>query len=609
MSELRERIAAAVKDLFNTLKILRVHLTGLEQTGFTGTDPQDAESIADYLTQIENNKLLELIPGGSKSDSGHDSNAVYVLMGEVHNTEQSLAGVENLMHKHAPDPQNLYTSNLSRSSAMSSSTLTDILRTQRAMEVSVERSRMALTDPDLYEAAVGLMNLEDVEAILKLSEPAKVKAKSKSLSPNLAFYAMVLQRTIDHNIHAPGARETIAKIMIHVEQMKSQALGAPQGRTAQNFSNVALFQQLIQTFRLVPNEPDMPLHQLLPTLCPELGKVKPLSVDTPAQLEKELTKLAGSLTTQAGFIVWRKLSALQHHFRIVTDAAYLKETIGEIAAGEGISAKYVSATDTLTDLSVDKKIQKAGDYLLTIEGEKFWIIVETLDGENFHCMRPWRGTSPLIPKHWFAGLVEKSGVVKGVAAQVVPSPRVENYNAILQEEILKHLHKPFASLQQMTRDESVREDLYWRNLRAAIAKRSMLDFKQYGLGKVKPEKFVEQLHKVREEYFGRLVQHIVERIEGFDEVKLSAGAMLLARRELNLSGAQQLDKLRAGVAKAAEAIYQDMRKVPKNASRSLELLWPEVLEETLARFINKRSGVYIILDNKSEVLRTTLIGT
>lgn len=601
MEEIRTRVAAIVKELFTTLKILRIHLAGLEQTGYTGTDPQDAEAIASALTQIENNKLLELVPTQNSISEVTD------LMGEVHLTEQNLALVEDLMRKHAPDPQSLYTSNLTRSSAMSSGTLTEILRTQRAMEVSVERSRASLTDPDLYEAAVALMNLDDVEAILGLSVSETKKKTAKAT--NLSFYAMVLQRTIDKNLHVPGAHEKVAKIMIHVERMKSQALGPPRDRVEHPFSKVALFQQMVQTFHLLPSEPNLPLHQLLPQLCPELGKVKPLSVDSPSDLHKELTKLSGSLTTQTGFIVWRKLSSLQHHFRILVDKEYLKETVGEISGGEGISTKYVSATDTLTDTVVDKKIEKAGDFLLTVEGEKFWIIVETLDGVNFHCLRPWRGPSPLIPKHWFSSLVTKPGVAKSINAEVVPSPRVENYNAILQEEILKHLRKPLVSLQQMTRDESIREDLYWRNLRAAITKRSMIDFKKLGLGGAKAEKFLERLHKVREEYFGRLVQHIVERIEGFDEVKLNADAMLLARRELNLSGAQQLDRLRAGVAKAAEAIYQDMRKVPKNTSRSLDLLWPEVLEETLARFINKRSGVYIILDNKSEVLRYALINT
>lgn len=608
MSDLRTRVSAIVKELYSTIKVLQIHLVGLGQTGFTGTDPQDAETIASDLARIENNKLLELV--GSLPEKP-EAKAVRDLMGEVQLIDQSLARVEELMLRHAPDPRNLYTSNLSRSSVMSSSTLTDILRTQRATEISVERARASLSDPDLYDAAIALLDLDNIDAILNItSMEGDVKKKGKKEIPtiiNLSFCALVLQRTIDRNAHTPGAHDKIVKIMIHVEQLKSQALGPARYRVSHALSQVPLFQQMVQTFHLVPSEPSLPLHQLLQELCPELNKVKPLSVDSPTDLQRELTKLAGSLSTQSGFIVWRKLSDLDHHFRILVDKEYLGKALGEIASGEGVSPKYVTATDTLTNLEVDKKIQKAGDYLITVEGEKFWIIVETLDGANFHCLRPWRGPSPLIPKHWFSGLIpaSKGGPVKNVNSDVVPSPRVENYNEILQEEILKHLRAPYVSLQQMTRDESIREDIFWKNLRAMITKKSMIDFKSLGLTKVKPEKFLEQLRKVREDYFGKLVQHIVERIESFDDVKLSADAMLLARRELNLSGVQQLDKLRSSVAKAAEAVYQDMRKVPKNASRNLDLLWPEVLEETLTRFINRRSGVYITLDNKSEVLKTT----
>lgn len=593
---LSEHVSLAVKDLYSTLKVLKTHLSGLVQTGFTGANPQDATEIDDLIAQIENNGLQTLVP----TENNPPATAVYRLMGEVHKVEQNLTRVRELMLRYAPDPQTLYASNLTRSSAMSSATITEILKTQRVMEVYVTQSCNALSGEELYEAAVSQMDLKDVDAILAL--------ESGVPEGNLGFYALVLQRTIDQNI---SSRDRVSRIMIHIEQLKSSALGPAHNRKAYTLTQVPLFQQLVQTFRLIPSEPSKPLHLLLQELCPELGQLKPLSVDSPPDLHKELTKIAGSLTTQSGFIVWRKLSSFQHHFRILSDKDYLRDTLGEITLTEGVSPKYVAATDTLSDMEIDRKTRKAGDYLLTVEGERFWIILETLDGSNFHCLRPWRGPSPMIPKYWFSGLIPPgktlSQIAKHVNVEVVPSPRVENYNEILEEEVLKHLRTPFVSLQQMTRDESMREDLYWKNLRTAIVKKSMVDFRAMGLEKDKPDKFLAHLHRVREDYFAQLVQHIVERIEGFDAVKLSADAMLWARRELNLSGVQQLDKLKSSLAKTAESTYQDMRKLPKNTSRGLDLLWPEVLEETLTRFINRRSGLYIILDNKSEVLKTTLL--
>lgn len=596
------QIAKLTKELQNVSKILDVHYQSLSRTGFTGTHPDDAELITSSIKAIDNNDLAILM---SKleletSDAKKRTLAAVAFMNEMQKVEHALDRTISTMVQHAPDLDTLYSSNFSRSSAISGSTVEEILKTQRVAVTNVEHVRAHMTDPELIEAIAALAN-PDLEVTLTVD--------TSKPDFNLAFYAVMLQRLINTHLHEPGV---VPQIMRHVEILKSKALGpASEARTSPT-SDTPMFQALVQTFRLVPSEPSLELGELISSLFPDY-KVKKLDAGTLDALKKSLEKVASSLKN-VGFIVWSKHaadgSAREHHFRILTDPAYLEMVLGsKIMLGEGVSAKYITATDTLTDLPSPKK---KVDFFLVVKTDviKFWIILETLDGESFRYLKPWGNDTAQIPVHWFEGMVggvktSKASKSSKLNIEAVPSPRVENYNAILQDEILTHLHPPYINSERLTRDEAVHEDTFWKNLRATIRKASMKDFQ-----KIKGLKVENVLQKLRSDkhYYDKLAQHIATQIENDGSTRLPEDASDLAERELYISSFQQMDKLRAGLAKTMEAVFQDFAKKKQPGSRAgnLEQFWSDVLDEGLARYINRRSGIFIVLDNKSEILRKCL---
>lgn len=590
-------ISKLAKELLNVSKILDVHYQSLSRTGFTGTHPDDAELITSSVNTITNNNIqilvskLELEAGDPKKRTL----AATVFMNEMQKVQNALDTAISTMTQHAPNLDTLYSSNFSRSSAISSSTVEEILKTQRAAISNVEHVKSHMNDPEMIDAIVALAD-PDLETALAVDTDVP--------NFNLAFYALLLQRLINTHLHEPGV---VPRIMRHVEMLKSKALGPAVNRIA---ADTPMFQKLVQTFRLVPSEPSMELGPLMASLFPDY-KVKGLDAGTPDTLKKSLEKVASSLK-KVGFIAWSKYAAdgsvREHHFRILTDPNYLEQILGsKLMAGEGVSQKYITATDTLTDLTGPKK---KVDFLLVVKTEavKFWVVLETLDGEHFRYLKPWGNDAAQIPVHWFDGLIEKGKSAKSkptLDIEAVPSPRVENYHIILEEEILKHLHAPYISSERLTRDESVHEDIFWRNLRTTIRKASMKDF-----AKVKGLKMenVTQRLKADKHYYDNLARHIAAQIESDGETRIPAEATDLAERELYISSFQQMDKLRAGLAKTMEAAFQELsrKKQPGSKVGNLEQLWSDVLDEGLTRYINRRSGIYITLDNKSEILRKCL---
>lgn len=623
-------VAKLTKELHNVSKILDIHYQSLSRTGFTGTHPDDAEVVSSSIKTINNNDLqilmskLELDVGDAKKRTL----AAIAFMNEMQKVQQALDSAISTMIQHAPDLDTLYSSNFSRSSAISGSTVEEILKTQRSATSNVEHVKSHMNDPEMIDELVALAD-PDLETTLA--------ADTDTSNFNLAFYAVLLQRLINTHLHDPGM---VPRIMRHVETLKSKALGpASEARTAAA-SDTPMFQKLVQTFRLVPSEPSMQLGPLIAGLFPDY-KVKVLDASTPDALRKSLEKAASSLKN-IGFIAWSKYAAdgsiREHHFRILTDPAYLEQVLGsKLMPGEGVSSKYVVATDTLTDLVGPKK---KVDFLLVAKTDvvKFWVILETLDGESFRYLKPWGNDTAQIPVHWFDGLIDDGKPSKSKPAkpsksggdpefyetnlekvgggssgtkssklniQAVPSPRVENYHVILQDEILKHLHPPYISSERLTRDESVHEDIFWRNLRTTIRKASMKDF-----AKIKGLKIenVTQRLKADKNYYDNLARHIAAQIETDGETRLPAETTDLAERELYISSFQQMDKLRAGLAKTMEAAFQELRRKKQPGSKvgNLEQLWSDTLDEGLARYINRRSGIFITLDNKSEILRKCL---
>jgi hypothetical protein len=594
MEAFRVGITPVVRHIQASAKIIRLHWTLLEGIGLSGADPQLAEQIVEALDAADGASTLLTQSGSLRGPEAVRS--LIRVVGTLSGLVEGLHMVVDALIRHAPRTD--VTSYGSRSSSgveISSCTLVRLVEAQDSSLSNLRRLASLVGEPlhpllvsAVVEATAG--DALDLDAFLELELP----------TVELPAYAAVLQHLLE-TLHGDSVR----RILQLVEVLRTQVLGPPVGRRAWP-AKYPLIQRLVQTYRLTPSEPLQPLAQLLAALCPELAADRQLSqigklVRQPAQLLATLERLSAATTQHVGFLVWNMggPNPKLHGYRMLVDREYLVALLGGVAleAGEGVSPKYLAATATITDLPPNPVPEY---FLRTVGPCTHWIVLETIGVEHdagWRYRRPWSGESPLIPHHWLEGLDDP---------QAAPSPRIQNYNAALEHEILGHVQAPYMTYQQLTRDEVVREEMYWRNLRSRIRKAAMADWTRR-VGKVSAARVAEALRSG--DFYARLVSHVVDEIvmsEASPE-GLSPAAQQMLGRELQISYAQQVDRIREGLRGVVEGAAVTIARSAKGARQSPAEVWDAAIEEGLTRYISRRNNVYLLLDTKSQLLQRTLV--
>jgi hypothetical protein len=589
MDDLRTQLGSVLRRTERVAALVQAHYAVMEKVGFSGAEPQLAARYTEHLQGAEHaTTLLEKLSEGKITKLG-PVRSVITVMGAARELVQHLRDVVDGLIQHAPRTDiTQYGSQTSSGIEISSATLTQLVEHQRRSQEYVSKLEGELTE-ELDQLAVSTIPAEwrshpDLEAL---------RDQAGGLRPaEVPIFSALCQ---DLLVRSPP--EAVKAVLLLVEQLRTQSLGEadlslrwPAPGKAGKADRVPLAQRLIQTYRLLPSEPLQPIDDLLHSLMPDLNPKLAGLVGKPDALLARLEKL--SAAAGVGFLVWSwgGPNPKLHTYRLLTSAEYLHANVGEISPTEGVSDRYLAATRTITDLEpsgVEYQLQTSGPV-------QHWVVLETPDGSGWRYLRPWSSSAHLIPHHWLDALGDR---------RCAPSPRVQAYNSILEEQILSCIEKPYIPYTQLTRDEAVRDQLYWRNLRQRIRKASWEDWQAAAGKAATAAKVAENLRK--SDYYQRLVAHIAESIAAEEHANWDSVAAELLTQELQMTYFQQMERIRDGLRQAIEGAVHTVGKAKPRLG--VEGLWEAAVEEGLSRYINHRNNIYLSLDNKTALLKKTLI--
>jgi hypothetical protein len=416
-------------------------------------------------------------------------------------------------------------------------------------ELNTLRNSLGL-ELDLPGRIISTDLTKSVNEITSIYSSYVVEGNSKYV---IDLYLFCLDKVFNLSAGKPGSAELSNHVISIVDKLKSQVLfGSVTKPRFLDRSDENSIQTLVQTHRLIPRGSYRPLNDLL---MEEFGT------------KGALTSVSKALGV--GFMVISKISP----YPKVHDIRPLLTTAPE-PSEYGVNIKNLQRTSTIRDLPNSTGSRSDGITLEAKEsGEMNWVVLQTLDGNNYCVMSSFLGT-PYSYKPPEA---------------LVPSARLAVYNSILNDEIMLNLGEP--SIQPLSGVvEIAKADAYWNTIRTRL-KRSILSL-------YSPDKKITRATIMQT--MGKHVLLIARA--AMEEMMFTSDVGELYKRELSTSYLREYnDILRRYSSKFGEIFDEAKRMDLSSPSKAISSIEP-VIDEVLKVFINRRSGIFITLQNITDVL-------
>lgn len=462
-------------------------------------------------------------------------------------------------------------------------------------------------------------NLKDIENLRKLYREYFDASRGQYI---IDFYCTLLQKIIDDFTSKPNGREVIKQIIKDVENLKTDTLVSGISSSDEKNKSVNTIQRLIQKFGLVPDGMSRPLADL----WKELGLVSASAqdkLDLPAQIAKASTSLSRNKDKKFGFIVISKIirQPIEYNIWVLIDQNYLEQhdLIQEKTCGINVKALNRGKTITMnTNPAASGVIKKLGNVTVYNSDfgsdmlKNFYYVIETLDGVNFRFLVAFDNIK-YVPAPWLNDITD---------IEKTPSRRIGGYSTLLNDEILKHLDKPYIHMENLSRAEVAREDIYWSNLRGRIKNAVIDDIMAHIISGSINMKHIEQVLS-KDIIVQKIIREITEQIVlDLSEPQSSPDRLAQWRIELFLAYFRDIDKLQKSFKHTlTENLHKDFAEkisrllgagnVPESKQAMIKHKLTDIISDmliaTLEKFINKKSSVYLSINKKVELLQDTLL--
>jgi hypothetical protein len=418
------------------------------------------------------------------------------------------------------------------------------------------------------------------------------------------LYFEILDRLYAVSVDKPGSREVVQYISDTIDAIKRDILktslyNAIESSLEQSNRTVNPIQNMLQTFKLIPDLPG-----------PIETKLKLIDVAYKNDIVKTLTNASKLLKT--GFILINKIGP--NPILITIDRVI--KPLKPIDPLAGVNPTIIENTNTIQALKATKApidgIKIIGDF-------EFYYILSTLDGTNWSFLAPWSDIIKPVPRENILVSLSETKTI-----DIGPSAKPGMYNTIINEKILKSLHKPFVINQVDMPAELKREDAYWNAIRQKIKHDILVRYKEYlqGYKSVRVATIRHMLTEPAE--IERQMKHIgklaIEEF-GLDNIKLKnqpesiiqqfkvelATIYLHEIRSIERRFLTSLnDLLDENTTKLERATTSKEKEISlANINRIISILEP-IIEEHLKIFINRKSSIFITLQNMIDILEKTL---
>jgi hypothetical protein len=405
---------------------------------------------------------------------------------------------------------------------------------------------------------------------------------NQSLGHNVVdLYVVMLSGAIERLEGVSESKDTIKQIIKDIEEMKSHVLGVVDNGKHNKTNTI---QKLVQKFNLIPDGMSRPLESAMKDIIENFT-----NLDTAAEI-------LSSKFNKYGFIIIQKVleNPIEHNFWTLVDRNYLDSNDLLQDNLVGVNDKNLRRGTTiklLKRIKSENNIIIKNNYFNTDSNRNYYYVLETLDGENYRFLVPWNGVK-YIPASWLENVTDTKSV---------PSNRINSYNHILQDEIINNLKTPIISIDQLSREDVIREDSHWRSLRYKILGDVESFLKKSALDSTK------QVSKIftKDDLSKLVVQSMI------DNISVDCINSPNMWSELFISYFYELDKIKKNIKKDLnesykENIEQQINKIIKNIgsiekSKTIELIKKSV-EIVLEKYINRRSNIYLTIDKKSNIV-------
>jgi hypothetical protein len=601
LREARGKVAEAVED----------YLSKFELSGFFGVDPILVTEIHNTTKAITGDKKFRALL--DKLGSGADLDLAFEVAYWQSWYYRQLKTAWRALEQNRIDSSERGSKRSTSGKVLTQSYIEELGSGLNDLDHVFQLYRQLHRDPRVNEFLVELHPVAKSHDLYKAAEIYRSYLGAGDGEHVIRIYSTLLMRATRDFTHD---RVMIRQITRDLEDIKSDILQAPPDPKANK--KKCVIQRLIQRFNLVPDGPARPLDQCVEELVSG-GKT----------LENVIKVLSANSEKRFGVIVIRKLTRapIEHNIWTLIDLKYCQDQNLLQSPETGINATSLRRAETIRPVTAAPKgsakdgIEIVDKYFDHEDSAKnYYFILESLNGSEFRFLVPWHATPgpsvvKFIPAQWFEKLPELDSV---------PSNRVLGYNQIIEDEVIRNLNLPFVSMGDLSREEIRREEAYWKNLRGNIKNQIIR-----ALSAAKPTKSTESagsggvnMRKIEKRIVsGSTSQKVAaiitsQLVEDFAQSSQYILHVDEARRrqwktELFMSYLRDIDKIQRGVQRdLLNLIHKKEYADRLGRARTWEDVFKilgEALVETLERYINRRSGIYIAMTSKAELLEKTLI--
>lgn len=598
-----------------------IYFEKLEVSGFSGREPYLANEIEGYMTYLK--KTEKNLNQEQKLESLED---YFALLNQITASYSMLKRIIKIIkdnpiefHKQGTATSSGKTLNASYIESMSImySELEDLFN-KFANEVNSGELINLMSEEIVNLPEVQKDPLKFINKINDLYRNYENKCEGLNI---IDLYTAVLNKVIRNNTGTPEGKEIIKYITKIIETLKTEILQIPILKNIKTHNqNANIIQKLIQSYNLVPYSLSITIDELIDQITENVniyGNTKEggANVDIIAKLKKAMKSISKELKFGFVLMVNTIKQPLEYNFWSLVDEEYLKKNNLLTDLDAGINDAMIKRYQTLSILSPG---DLEFDDILYVENnefgkntENYYFIIETLDRRTFRLLVPWNVFAHkvllYVPALWIENI------------EHAPSKRIQAYNIILEEEISKHLTEPLVTMETMGIDEIKREETYWSSLRTKIKNNMIIDFDN-----LFTDKLVDMTGKLNmqsiesillnDSLYQLALNHITDNIE-LDNTNLTKSLMLMEqfKVELNFSYFRDLANIQKSFRRDVENIYkkdyykkidyiiksETQKRIIKNKVADI---YGQILDDVLERLINRRSGIYLTIEKKFNIL-------
>lgn len=592
-----DQLGQVVSLMKTTTVTIKLYLEFLEKTGFSGSSPELYEYIVNSTDILEKIKASDLTPEQTETFK-HIFEMYFTIMYAL----DTLNVIEEIFELNKFDESKI--GSTSSSIMITSKHVHDMMELLDSISIQIDRIKSLVQSISLEYVFINSITITySSETVDTISSIYKSYVADENGIYVIELYFKILDRIYIETVDKPGSKPIVKHINDTINTLKYDLLNTEQYQSIVDNLNKAnsdlnAIQTLVQTYRLVPTE-----YRSIDAILDELGISEPKN--TSSDLKQRLTAASG--LTKYGFIVISKITKnpiIQSADRIINDA-YISEHKLHQPSNMGVNAVAVERSKTI---EIDAPPQDVSSGILYIgKNVEFYYILQTIDGVKYTIMTPWGPDSNILY------------VPAGFKLQ--PSKKLEMYNTILNDNILRNLHKPFISTGLTTQDEVKREDAYWNSVRANVKKfilgyyrEYLTEYKVIRMATVKSMMLDDKSILKQINYITQLA--MLDLTSATKQLESNSTTADQFRSELAMLWLNESESITRRYKSTLEELLDENKvAIERSLGTAHKLAMinhvldaiSKIVDEHLKIFINRKSGIFITLQNIIDVLEKTLL--